>query len=177
MIVRGDKIKGVYIRRHGFKGTKIYSTWNSMLSRLKNKNVSSYSRYGGRGIGITSRWLIFENFMKDMGVPLPGQSLDRINNNGNYCRSNCRWVDGKTQQNNRSSNRFVEYNSEIKTISQWSEELGIPQDTLKWRLNRWGENNVKCFELPVGRQKNNRKNITFIGKKTRDMRARGQKND
>jgi hypothetical protein len=61
----------------------------------------SYSNYGGKGVEIDPRWLRFENFLKDMGNRPSGRSLDRIDPNGNYNKSNCRWATSKVQNSNK----------------------------------------------------------------------------
>lgn len=95
-------------RSIGKKASRVYNAWSSMLTRCKNSNTQSFHNYGGRGISVCDRWLVFENFLADMGEPESGQSLDRINFNGNYEPSNCRWADDKTQTRNRRNTKLTE---------------------------------------------------------------------
>ena len=84
--------------------TKIYERWKGMHARCYNPSHESYKRYGGRGIAVCTRWFNFENFLKDMGLPPAGLTIERKNNDGDYCPSNCKWATQKEQQNNRSNN-------------------------------------------------------------------------
>ena len=73
-----------------------------MKQRCMNPNSPAYKRYGGRGILVCERWQIYANFLKDMGRrPANKDSIDRINNDGDYKPDNCRWATWKTQSNNR----------------------------------------------------------------------------
>ena len=95
--------------RHGHcknnQSTKIYRVWSSMLERCRSPQHHAYDRYGGRGITVCDRWLVFENFLADMGECPSGYSLDRINNDGNYEPSNCRWATDSEQNKNRRPRR------------------------------------------------------------------------
>lgn len=89
------------ITRHGQTGTPTWISWASMINRCTCENLQHYQNYGGRGIGICERWLIFENFLADMGERPEGTSLDRINNEGNYEPTNCRWATRQQQSQNQ----------------------------------------------------------------------------
>lgn len=83
--------------------TKEYRTWNGIKDRCYNKTSKTYSYWGGRGIRVCKRWLdSYQNFLSDMGrSPSPKHSIERINNDGNYELSNCKWATKKQQANNR----------------------------------------------------------------------------
>jgi hypothetical protein len=123
---------------HGMKFTAEYRAWQNMKNRCLNKNTTQYKDYGGRGIEVCSEWLeCFENFFKDMGKkPSEKHSIDRIDNNGNYEPSNCRWSTRSEQNSNTRQNNFFEYKGAIKTITQWSECLGVTQKVLRNRIKR-----------------------------------------
>ena len=126
-------------RTHNKTHTRLYSIYRSMKYRCYYKNNPSYNNYGGRGISVCEEWLndfmAFYNWAMDNGYK-DGLTIDRINNNGNYEPSNCRWATRKQQQNNMRSNVFLEVDGEKHTIAEWSEITGLNHSTICGRLRR-----------------------------------------
>jgi len=114
-VTRADKLKSGLAKScgcgritHHMTGTKTHDVWVNMIQRCRNKNSKNFHRYGGRGISVCDRWLSFENFLSDMGEKPDGLSIERINNDGNYEPSNCRWATQYDQTQNRTK-KYKEY--------------------------------------------------------------------
>lgn len=86
--------------KHGGSGKGSYNTWRAMVRRCTNPEDKDYPRYGGAGVTVSSEWLCYENFVRDMGEPQGDETLDRIDVYGNYEPSNCRWAGVVTQNRN-----------------------------------------------------------------------------
>ena len=112
-----------------------YRSWSSMLARCTNPKNDHYHNYGGRGIKVCKRWKKFVNFYADMGPkPTPKHSLDRIDVNGNYEPTNCRWATTKEQRSNTRNTPWVTVNGVKKTIAEWAEELGVSSASMRYRI-------------------------------------------
>lgn len=124
-------------KTHGLCHTKEHAVWKAMRQRCNDKNAENYYRYGGRGIKICSEWNNFTNFYqwcKESGFK-DGLTIDRIDNNGDYCPENCRWVDKIAQGNNKCNNRKVMYKGELLSLMQIERLTGIDHRTIGNRLN------------------------------------------
>ena len=128
--------------------SKTYIVWKHMRQRCDNPKDKSYSLYGGRGISYCSRWEKYENFLSDMGERPSNLELDRIDSNGNYEPSNCRWADRATQVNNRRNCRKYWYKGEYLNLKEWANKIGISYQTLVTRINS-GWDFEKAVETPI----------------------------
>lgn len=127
-----------------------YQSWNAMRQRCSNPNSGHYYLYGARGITVCEAWSKFSNFIKDMWHrPTPGHTLERVNNNGNYEKSNCKWATRREQQNNRRTNRLIEFNGKTMTITAWAISLGMSHDHLSHRLGKLGWSVSRALTTPL----------------------------
>lgn len=136
---------------HGGSKTKLYRVWHSMKDRCLLETSRAFKHYGGRGISVCEEWLKYEPFYRwaiENGYK-EGLSIDRIDVDGNYEPSNCRWVSKAIQANNKRSNRVICYNGISHTAREWSEILGIKYTTLIKRLDE-GWSVEDAFERPIG---------------------------
>lgn len=145
-----SEILGNAMRKHKLSNTRIYNIWKGMRKRCNNPNSSSYYLYGGRGIKVCEEWdkfLPFYYWSMQNGYA-ENLSIDRINYDGNYEPSNCRWVDSEQQNNNTRQNVFITYNGKTLTLSQWAKYVGLTYSCLKARLyNGWSIE--KALTTPV----------------------------
>lgn len=116
------------------RADKDYLAWRQMIVRCTSKKCASYPRYGGRGIAVCERWTkSFAHFMEDMGPRPEGMTIERINNDGAYDQSNCRWATRIEQAKNRRSNILLEFDGEKHCLGDWAKKLGFTYFTLYWR--------------------------------------------
>lgn len=162
-VVSGDKLRsgntsscGCYLREYREKGrrthgkthSRVYGIWQNMIQRCRNPKATKWAIYGGRGISVCERWRTFENFYEDMGDPPVGTSLDRIDSDGDYQKSNCRWATTDIQTRNKRDSRIIEFNGRKQNLVDWGIELEIDPNTLYTRLIR-GWTIERAFTTPV----------------------------
>ena len=130
-------------RKHGLAHSRIDNIYKNMIARCYKPNNNRYHRYGARGITVCAEWLedktnffkwALENGYKD------DLSIDRIDTNGNYEPSNCKWSTAKEQSNNRLNNRYITIEGKTLTMAQWSDITGVKCGTIHARLKYgWDE--------------------------------------
>lgn len=134
----GAERRGESKRTHGGSRTRLHGIWAKMKQRCLNPNDARYQDYGGRGIQICDEWVnnydSFQNWAVASGYA-PDLTLDRIDNDGNYQPSNCRWVTKREQSNNTRKNRHIEHDGESHTLAEWSRITGVNALTIAYRLN------------------------------------------
>lgn len=136
--------------KHGKTNTRIYKIWHCMRQRCNNPNYYEAHLYYERGIKICPEWDNFENFYKwamENGYK-ENLSIDRIDVNGNYEPSNCRWATDIEQANNRRNNHYLVYNGEKHTLSEWARIINMNLGTLKSRL-KLGWSVEEAFTKPI----------------------------
>lgn len=139
------------VRKHGLSKTPLYLVWVSLRQRCQNPANKGYANYGGRGIKVCAEWQDFDafrNWARANGYRA-GLSIDRIDNDGNYEPSNCRWTTATQQARNKRANRRIRFRGRSRTLGEWAEELGVPMDRLRWRL-RVGWSVEDAFTIPKG---------------------------
>lgn len=159
------------MKTHGLSKTRLYRVFKSMKDRCFNKNNAYYKNYGGRGITICREWLddfaAFYNWALcngyDENAPKGECTIDRINNNGNYEPSNCRWVNNKVQQSNKRSNKKYKYKNKLMTQNEIAKDLNISPATLINRINKYG------FDKAISYKYNEKPNTKYITYKNKTM--------
>ena len=144
-------------RKHGESpnlrknASRLYGIWLGIHSRCNTKPNPNYSDYGGRGICVAEEWNDYLNF-KQWALAngyTENLSIDRIDVDGNYEPSNCRWATQTEQMRNTRRNHLLTYNEQTKTIAEWSEITGIPYHTIKDRINRYGFTAEEALTIPA----------------------------
>lgn len=137
-----------------------YRIWQGMFARCGNPKTDSFKYYGARGIKVCKRWLVFENFLADMGERPVGMSIDRFpNNDGDYKPNNCRWATPAEQMHNYRSNRLITFNGETLCLAEWAKRLGVLPQSIAQRLST----GMPLAEALTKPGKQNGRYITFNG--------------
>lgn len=134
--------------KHGGSHTRLYRIWHGIIRRTEDSKRKEYANYGGRGIRMCQEWrndfAAFREWALNNGYS-DDLSIDRIDNNGDYTPSNCRWVSKYEQANNRTDTRYLTLNGITKSVREWADETGIPYARLKKRMRLgWPDEKVLC---------------------------------
>ena len=142
---------GCAARTHRMSKTPEHKSWMKMRRRCSNPNNVSWPNYGGRGITVCERWQSFENFIADMGrMPTPRHTVERIDVNGHYEPSNCRWATMTEQTQNTRRTRLLTLDGTTRHLNEWCALRGIPKSTVRNRLlNGWTVEHA--LTVPIGR--------------------------
>lgn len=136
--------------KHGLCDDPLRVVWSGLKDRCYNMNCKAYKNYGGREITVCDEWRndfqAFYYWAMSNGYK-NGLTIDRIDVNGNYEPSNCRWATMKEQANNKRNNRLITYNGKTQTITQWADETGIERRTISARISR-GWNIERTLSTP-----------------------------
>lgn len=128
---------------------RLYSIYQGMTKRCYYPDNQNYKYYGGKGIVICNEWKsdfsAFKKWALENGYQ-DNLTIDRINTNGNYEPSNCRWVSMKEQCNNRTSNHLITYKGKTQNLKQWCIELNLNYGIMESRINRYKWSVEKAFE-------------------------------
>jgi hypothetical protein len=152
-ILHSGRTKGCQVcRRKPHRKSREYAVWNAMKARCYNPNVRGFHNHGGRGIVMCDSWRdSFDAFYDDMGPrPSPRHSIDRINNDGNYEPSNCRWATAKEQGRNLRRNHLLTLGGITRCIMEWSEITGIKHYTIWQRIAVLGWSTEEALNIPTG---------------------------
>lgn len=139
---------------HGLSRTKLNSVLYGIKSRCENPNNIGYKNYGGRGISVCDEWkgnnglLNFYNWAINNGYK-EGLQIDRINNDGNYEPSNCRWITPRENLLNKRNTIFCEYNGENVSLKELSMKFGIPYKRLRSRIIDFNWDVEKAIFTPI----------------------------
>lgn len=148
------------IGNHGFAKSRFYAIWNRIKRVCTDKDEPRYKYYGGKGVKVI--WNSFEEFRNDMHqsyvdhVDAFGEqdtTIERIDNNGNYCKENCKWATRKEQAQNRSTSRMITYNGQTRCLKEWADIVHIPRTALWLRICRRKWSVDKALTTPLIVQK------------------------
>ena len=162
------EIAGLRTLTHGLSGShaycpRLYRIWKNMKQRCSNPKSCKYEIYGGNGVSVCDEWMEYEPFHKwaiNHGYK-KDLTLDRINGDGDYNPTNCRWATYSEQSLNTKQNRYLKYKDRSLTIKEWSDFVGIKYNTLRSRIFTYGWSIKKALETPVRIRRGNGHKISF----------------
>ncbi len=138
--------------KHGEGKSRLFAIWSGMKTRCTNPNRKTYKHYGGRGISVCDEWFNSYESFRDWALAngyRDDLTIERIDVNGDYEPSNCRWCTWKEQANNKTNNRIIKINGVERTLSEWCDIYGINETTVNQRLNAYGWDEERAVTEPV----------------------------
>lgn len=149
-------------KTHGMTGTPEYEALNHAIQRCHNPKCRAYKNYGARGITVCIDWRESrDKFFEDMGPRTsPDHTLERLDNELGYCKTNCAWRTHQEQQSNRRSNRNITFRGETLTITEWARRIGASDNVISLRL-KYGWSIEKALTTPVSPRKKNNRDFFF----------------
>lgn len=135
---------------NGLSHTPEYKVWKEMIRRCTDTNHKRYAEWGGRGIVVCERWMVFSNFIDDIGLrPDKGMSIERRNNDKGYNPENCHWATAVEQNNNTKANRLMTFMGVTKTMAIWARSLGLNYNTIRSRVYILGWSDHLALSVPI----------------------------
>jgi hypothetical protein len=131
-----------YASKHGMSFSDTYKSWAAMKRRWRHRE-----RYAQ--LGVCERWLVFTNFLEDMGERPAGRTIERIDNAKGYEPGNCRWATKVEQQRNRSNTKFLTFNGKTQSLPDWADEMGLHKETIRHRMQYYGWSVERALTTPA----------------------------
>lgn len=170
IVIKGSRLTGKRIRscgcksnkggfKHGLSETKLYGIRKGMLHRCYNPTNKSFKTYGGKGIGVCNDWRYNPSSFLEWAEEnkyKEGMSLDRLDNEGDYCPENCRFIPISEQSYNRKTNNNITFRGETRNITEWAKHLKIPRSTLSKRIHKFKWSIERAFTTPVKQRRKDR---------------------
>ena len=155
-------------RTHNKQPRQVYRAWARIIQRCENNRLADWANYGGRGVIVCPEWKRSYEIFRDWALVngwRKGLQIDRIDVNGNYEPSNCRWTDAKQQARNRRNNRLLTVHGETHCVARWAELQGMSAGVLENRLLRgWTDEQAVLTPLKTQREHPKCIQITWNGK-------------
>lgn len=143
-------------KTHGLTNTRLYRIWGAMINRCENPNNNRFYTYGAKGIVVCDTWRrdfkAFYDWAMENGYE-ENLTIDRIDVNGNYEPSNCRWATAKEQANNKKNSRIIDYNGETKNVKEWATHFGFNYKYFHEKLADFDWKIEKVLELPYFKER------------------------
>lgn len=147
-------------KTHDMSKTRLYREWASIKSRCVYKSSKTFKSYGGRGITICDEWMnsfeVFRDWALSHGYA-DNLTIERVDNDGNYCPENCKWIPKKEQARNRRSCYSITYNGKTQNLVDWCNELNLDYKMIHNRIHKLSWNFERAISEPIHIEKRNRK--------------------